>query len=152
MAFLALASTADQAMSANYFFLFYSLFVGSTLFLWLLGATFFFRLSGPRSLFHAPWIGLGLLVGVLQIAHLLSPIDQRFSISFVATTFLATLTITRDLERLNNLFLRGPLAGSSPGPRVSAPSRRAGVTRRCGARSARSSRCRSFHQPADTRP
>ena len=94
-------------MSANYFFLFYSLFVGSTLFLWLLGATFFFRLSGLRSLFHAPWIGLGLLVGVLQIVHLLSPIDRKFSISFVATAFLVTLTIV--LVRFYHRF-RSPLA------------------------------------------
>ena len=67
----------------------------------------FLPVSGLQSLFHAPWIGLGLLVGVLQIAHLFSPIDRRFSISFVATAFLVTLSIV--LVRLY-YSLRGPRA------------------------------------------
>ena len=53
MALLAAASNSNQAMSADYFFLFFILFVGSALFLWLLGAAFF-RLDELRSLFHAP--------------------------------------------------------------------------------------------------
>ncbi len=79
-------------MSADYFFLFFVLFVASALFVWLLGAAFFLRQGGLRSLFHAPWIGFGLLVGLLQVAHLISPIDRRFSIIFVAGTLLVTLT------------------------------------------------------------
>ena len=91
-------------MSTDYFFLFFLLFVGSTLFLWLLGAAFFFRLGGLRSLFHAPWIGFGLLVGVLQIAHLLSPIDRKFSMVFVACALLVTLTtlLVRFSQRLRS--------------------------------------------------
>jgi hypothetical protein len=79
-------------MSIDYFILFFLLFAGSAFFLCLLGLAGSCRPVGRRSLFHAPWIGFGLLVGLLQIAHLLSPIDRRFSIVFVACVFLTALT------------------------------------------------------------
>lgn len=99
-------------MSTDYFFLFFLLFIGSTLFLWLLGAAFFFRLGGVRSLFHAPWIGFSLLVGVLQIAHLISPIDRRFSLFFVGCALLVTLTtlLVRSFQRLRSAPSRSGLA------------------------------------------
>ncbi len=79
-------------MSADYFFLFFALFAGSTLFLWLVGLTCFFGSNGLRTLFHAPWIGFGVLVGLLQIAHLMSPVDRRFSILFVACSSLLAVS------------------------------------------------------------
>ena len=91
-------------MSTDFFFLFFLLFVGATLFLWLLGAAFSFQLGGVRSFFHAPWIGFGLLVGALQIAHLIAPIDRKFSIVFVACALLVTLTtlLLRFSQRLRS--------------------------------------------------
>lgn len=87
-----MSSTSDHAMSTDYFFLFFLIFAGATLFLWLLGAACLSRPNGLRSLFHAPWLGFGLLLGVLQIAHLVSPIDQGFSVVFVVGASLAALT------------------------------------------------------------
>jgi hypothetical protein len=89
-------------MSTDYFFLFFIIFLGSALFLWLLGAPFCARPNGLRSLYHAPWIGFGLLVGGLQIAQLVSPIDRRFSIIFFIGAFLLMLAVI-----LIRLFSRG---------------------------------------------
>ena len=80
-------------MSADHFFPFFLVFGGSALFLWLIGAACFLRFAGPRSLFHAPWLGYGLLAGSLQITHLFSAIDRRFSAVFVAISSFAGLCV-----------------------------------------------------------
>ncbi len=80
-------------MSADHFLLFFLVFGGSALFLWLIGTACFLRSPGPRSLFHAPWLGYGLLVGSLQITHLFWAIDRRFSTGFVAISSFAGLCV-----------------------------------------------------------
>ena len=80
-------------MSADHFVPFFLIFVGSALLLWLIGAACFFRSAGLRSLFHAPWLGYGLLVGSLQITHLFSPVDGKFSAVFVAISSFAALSV-----------------------------------------------------------
>jgi hypothetical protein len=72
--------------SADYFFPFFLLFVASGLFLWLLGAAAFYRSLGMESIFRAPWLGLAILVGLLQLGHLFFPINNRFSASLLAVT------------------------------------------------------------------
>jgi hypothetical protein len=77
-------------MSADYFLLFFLLFVASGLFLWLLGAAAFDWRPGADSVFRATWLGYALLVGLLQITHLLFPIHKQFAIAIVAgTAFVA---------------------------------------------------------------
>src|SRR5262245_30370754 len=78
-------------MSPDYFFSFFPCFAGSALILWLLGAACFPHMDWRRSIFHAPWLGFGLLVGALQISHLVSPVDGRFSTIFVAVSTLLAL-------------------------------------------------------------
>jgi hypothetical protein len=80
-------------MSAAHFVPFFLVFGGSAVFLWLIGAACFYRSAGWRSLFHAPWLGYGLLVGSLQITHLFSPVDRRFSFAFVVIGSLAALVV-----------------------------------------------------------
>jgi hypothetical protein len=75
-------------MSADYFLTFFLLFAASGLFLWLLGATAFYRRLGRESIFRARWLGYALLVGLLQIGHLFSPIDAHFAIIFVSVAAL----------------------------------------------------------------
>lgn len=102
-------SSSNQTMSADYFLLFFIVFAASALFLWLLGAACFFRSGGLQSLFHAPWMGFGLLVGMLQIAHLVSPVDRRFSIFFIACSSLLALgALLVRLSHRQPLMVRTP--------------------------------------------
>ena len=70
-------------MSADYFFPCLVLFSLSGVFLWLAG-TVFFRENRLESLYCAPWMGYGILVGALQFAHLFSPINRQTSIIVLA--------------------------------------------------------------------
>ena len=70
-------------MSADYFFPCLVLFSLSGVFLWLAG-TVFSRANWLESLYCAPWMGYGMLVGVLQFAHLFSPINRRASLIVLA--------------------------------------------------------------------
>ena len=71
-------------MSADYFFPCFVLFSLSGIFLWLAGAAAFFRENWLESLYCAPWLGYGILVGALQLAHLFSPITRDASIIVLA--------------------------------------------------------------------
>jgi hypothetical protein len=89
-------------MSADHFLPFFLVFGGSALFLWLIGAASFLRSAGPRSLFHAAWLGYGLLAGSLQITHLFSAIDRRFSAVFAVISSFAGLCVL-----MRSLFVKG---------------------------------------------
>ena len=65
-------------------------------------APVFFQSGGLGSLFQAPWLGYGLLVGSLQITHLFSPIDRAFSTVFVAISSLAALCVL-----VRSIFVKG---------------------------------------------
>jgi hypothetical protein len=69
--------------SENYLF-FFGVFVASGVFLWLLGAASFDRRPGADSVYRSPWLGYALLVGFLQLSHLVVPIHKEFSALIVA--------------------------------------------------------------------
>ena len=75
-------------MSADYFFPCLVLFGLSGVFLWLAGMVFS-REDWLESLYCAPWMGYGVLVGVLQIAHLFSPINRHASLIALAVVCIA---------------------------------------------------------------
>ena len=70
-------------MSADYFFPCLVLFSLSGTFLWLAGRVFC-RENWMESLYCAPWLGYGILVGALQLTHLFSPINRNASIIVLA--------------------------------------------------------------------
>ena len=72
-------------MSTDLFLPCFTLFAFSGAFLWLVGAAAFFREDWPESPYCAPWLGYGILVGVLQVVHLFSPITLAVSILVLAT-------------------------------------------------------------------
>ncbi len=91
-------------MSADYFFPCLVLFILSGIFLWLAGTAFFGE-SRLESLYCAPWMGYGILVGALQLTHLFSPIDRNASIILLAVVCLAAfaLLLTQLLRTRPNL-------------------------------------------------
>ena len=68
-------------------------FLLSALFLWALGGAVFGSFHGSSNLFRLPWLGYGVLLGCLQIAHLFFPIDHRFSLAFLMITAGATIAV-----------------------------------------------------------
>jgi hypothetical protein len=66
-------------MSTDYQMPFYLLFVGFGLFLWLIGTAASCKPIRIDLIFRAPWIGYSLLVGLLQLVHLLWPINRPAS-------------------------------------------------------------------------
>ena len=81
--------------SDNYYF-FFALFVASGLFLWLLGTASFDRRLEAGSIYRAPWLGYALLVCVLQLSHLVLPINNSVSITVVVgLALLGTLFASR---------------------------------------------------------
>jgi hypothetical protein len=77
-------------MSSDYQMLFYLLFVGFGLFLWLIGIAASCKPIQIDLIFRAPWIGYSLLVGLLQLVHLLWPINRPASqASIVGLTLCA---------------------------------------------------------------
>ena len=81
-------------MTSDYYLFFFSLFVASGLFLWLLGRASFDRNPQEDSIYRAPWLGYALLVAILQITHLFFPINQQFSITIViGLTLIASLSL-----------------------------------------------------------
>lgn len=74
-------------MSADFFFPCLVLFTLSGIFLWLAGAPFF-RENRIESLYCGPWLGYGILVGVLQLTHLFFPINRSTTIIVLAIVCL----------------------------------------------------------------
>jgi hypothetical protein len=80
-------------MTSLWLFPAFLVFLLSALFLWALGGAVFGNLHGISNLFRLPWLGCGVLLGALQIAHLFSPIDHRFSLFFLMITAGGTLAV-----------------------------------------------------------
>ena len=80
-------------LSADYFLPFFLLFLASALFLWLVGAALFDRRLGAGSIYRTPWLGYALLVCVLQLSHLVLPIDKGISIIVVVGLSLFALCL-----------------------------------------------------------
>lgn len=89
-------------MSAGYFLPCFVLFGLSGIFLWLAGAAFF-RENRLESLYCAPWLGFGILVGALQLTHLFSPINRNAS-----TIVLAMVSVPASAILLAQLLRMKP--------------------------------------------
>jgi hypothetical protein len=91
-------------MSAFLFLPCFALFGFSVAFLWLVGAAAFFREDWPESPYCAPWLGYGILVGVLQVVHLFSPITLAISIVVLAaaSVLACVVLIARWLKKRPN--------------------------------------------------
>jgi hypothetical protein len=73
--------------------LFFLIYVACGLYLWLLGIAVFGGCENRKSLFHAPWLGYGVLIGCLQIVHLFSPLSPPVAWTFLALTSLSAAGI-----------------------------------------------------------
>jgi hypothetical protein len=90
-------------MSVDYFFPCFVVFSLSGLFLWLAGTTIFFRDNWVESLYCAPWLGYGILVGVLQLTHLFFPLNRS-----VSTVVLAIVSLPASALLLAHLLRARP--------------------------------------------
>jgi len=80
-------------MTATYFFSALFLFLLFGLYTWVIGGAVFFGVRGMPGIFSLPWLGYGLLIGLLQVAHLFSPIDRSFSAGFLIVTLVAAAVV-----------------------------------------------------------
>ena len=88
-------------MSSDYFVPFFLLCAASGLFLWLIGAAATCKPLRVELVFRAPWIGYAVLIGVLQLVHLVWPINRSVSTVVVAGMGLCALgaLLARGLRR-----------------------------------------------------
>ncbi len=73
--------------------LFFLIYVACGLYLWLLGIAVFGGCENRRSLFHAPWLGYGVLIGCLQIVHLVWALSPPVAWAFLVLTCLCAAGI-----------------------------------------------------------
>jgi hypothetical protein len=91
-------------MTSDHYLFFFTVFVASGLFLWLLGTASFHRRLETGSIYRAPWLGYALLVCVLQFSHLFFPIDRSVSIALVgglAAFGIFSPSCRQSLERMD---------------------------------------------------
>ena len=74
---------------------------------WAIGGAVFSGVRGMEGVFRLPWLGYGLLVGSLQVAHLFSPIDRRFSVGFLIVTLVVAAIIHLSRAARNGLAWKG---------------------------------------------
>lgn len=96
-------------MTSTWFFPAFLVFLLFTLYTWAVGGAVFGASPGIPGLFRLPWLGYGLLLGLLQITHLVLPIDRRFSAGFL----LVTLGIAVSIH-----LTRAAFQGSPPTNRI----------------------------------
>jgi hypothetical protein len=70
-------------MTSSWFVPAFLVFLLFGLYTWTIGSAVFGGSRGIQDLFRLPWLGYGVLLGALQIAHIFSPIDRRFSVGFL---------------------------------------------------------------------
>ena len=71
----------------------YLVFLLFGLYAWGLGGAVFASLRGKGGLFQLPWLGYALLIALLQITHLVFPIDRWFSAAFLIVTLAIVAVI-----------------------------------------------------------
>jgi hypothetical protein len=81
------------------------LFAFSGSLLWLLGSATLSAGIRTESLFRAPWLGCGIIVGVLQIVHIFFPITSKTSLSLLGA--LLAFAILRLLPQVKALSRSG---------------------------------------------
>ena len=74
-------------MGIEHFLFAFVLFGFAGALLWLLGAATLSAEIRTESFFRAPWLGCGIIVGVLQIVHIFLPITSRTSLILLAAFF-----------------------------------------------------------------
>jgi hypothetical protein len=98
-------------MTSNWFFPAFLIFVLFGLDTWTVGRAAFGGSPGIQGLFRLPWLGYGILLGLLQITHLFSPLDRRFSIGFLflSSVFAVLIALVRAARHGRNLssLIRG---------------------------------------------
>ena len=69
------------------------------LYAWALGGTVFTRMRTMDGVFQLPWLGYGLLITLLQVTHLIFPVDRGFSAGFLIVTsaIVAAIHLSRAL-------------------------------------------------------
>ena len=79
----------------------YLVFLVFGLYIWALGGALFAGVRGIGGVFQLPWLGYGLLIALLQIAHLLFPIGQWLSAGFfiITSILLAVIHLSRVRRR-----------------------------------------------------
>lgn len=84
-------------MTSSWFFLSFLVLLLFAFYTWGIAGAVFGGSSGMQGLFRLPWLGYGLLLGSLQIAHLFSRIDRGFSVRFLILTsgLAASIYLTR---------------------------------------------------------
>jgi len=80
-------------MTTTWFFPSFLVFLLFGLYIWTIGGAAFAGSPGREGLFRLPWLGYGLLLGLLQITHLVLPIDRRFSAVFLLVTLGIAVSI-----------------------------------------------------------
>ena len=81
----------------------YLIFLLFGFYAWAIGGAVFSGVRGMQGVFRLPWLGYGLLVGSLQVAHLFSPIDRRFSVGFLIVTLVVAAIIHLSRAARNGL-------------------------------------------------
>ena len=80
-------------MTSSWFVLAFVVFLLFGLYIWTIGAAVFGRSRGIEDLFRLPWLGYGVLLGALQIAHIFFPIDRRFSAGLLLVTAALAISV-----------------------------------------------------------
>lgn len=80
-------------MTSDWFVPAFVVFLLFGLYIWTIGAAVFGGSRGIQDMFRLPWLGYGVLLGSLQIAHLFFPIDHQFSIAFLMITAGSTTAV-----------------------------------------------------------
>jgi hypothetical protein len=84
-------------MTSGWFVPAFVVFLLFGLYTWTIGAAVFGGSRGIQDLFRLPWLGYGVLLGALQIAHIFFPVNRGFSAGFLL--FTAALAISMHLWR-----------------------------------------------------
>ncbi len=89
-------------MTSVWFFPAFFVFLLFGLYVWLLGGAFCRGSPGIPGLFRKPWLGYGILLGLLQITHLFWPVDYGFAARFILMTAVLAISV-----HLGRAILRG---------------------------------------------
>ena len=79
-------------MTSTWFLPAFCVFVLFGLYAWAVGGAVF-GVRGSESVFSLPWLGYGMALGMLQLAHLFAPMGRSFAVSFLLVTSLLAFAI-----------------------------------------------------------
>jgi hypothetical protein len=79
-------------MTSAWFLSAFCIYLLFGLYAWAVGGALF-GVRGSESVFSLPWLGYGMALGMLQLAHLFAPMDRSFAVSFLLVTSALALAI-----------------------------------------------------------